>query len=68
MDKLVFHPTDWSSYPHLVVGSAVGYTILKSYTERSSAIEGADQADTKILELMGGSIHEVPLANERLFR
>ena len=41
-------------------GSAVGYTNLKSYTERKSAIEGADQADTEILELIGGSSSRGP--------
>ena len=60
MDKVVVQPSDWSSYPPVVGGSAVGYTNLKSYTERKSAIEGADQADTEILELIGGSSSRGP--------
>ena len=55
MDNLVQKPSDWTSYPPLVGGNPVGNTHLKSYVERKSAIQGATQADAKILELVDGS-------------
>ena len=53
--NVVQKPSDWTSYPPLVGGTPVGNTNLKSYTERKSAIQGATQADAKILELVDGS-------------
>jgi len=55
MDNLVQKPSDWTSYPPLVGGNPVGNTHLKSYVERKFSIQGATQADAKILELVDGS-------------
>jgi hypothetical protein len=53
--NVVQKPSDWTSYPPLVGGNPVGNTHLKSYVEWKSAIQGATQADAKILELVDGS-------------